>query len=270
MAFLMRTVRVLLSGGLLVATAHVQTVYGQTAPGAIDSRPTFDVASVKANNSGTGVDRIKNSGGLLLIENVSLKRLICMAFDVSESQDYLLSGPDWMNSENLDIQARFPPDTPNSKFLLMFQRLLEERFKMVSHREPRQFSVIALVRGNGKKGAPGIHPAAAPGGAYRFKAVGGHATGFSISMAMLAGRLSRPDFGLDHPVLDLTGLEGTFDVTLDWKPEHVQEGAQAPEGESDASIFVAIEEQLGLRLEPRKMWLEVLVIDQMNNVPVEN
>jgi hypothetical protein len=95
MAFLLRAVRVLCSGVALVASA-----YTQAKSDLIDSRPTFDVSSVKINNSGTGVDRIRNRGGILFIENVSLRRLIGMAFDVPEWQNYLFSGPDWLDSEN--------------------------------------------------------------------------------------------------------------------------------------------------------------------------
>src|SRR5689334_19508841 len=76
---------------------------------AVDSRPAFDVASVKADKSGTGVDRIKRSDGSWLIQNVSLKRLIGMAYGVAEGRDYLLHGPEWMDTENFDIAARFAP-----------------------------------------------------------------------------------------------------------------------------------------------------------------
>ena len=76
-------------------------------------------------------------------------------------------------------------------------------------------------------------------------------------MPMLAGRLSRPDFGLDRPVLDFTGMEGTFDLTLDWEQDQL-------------SIYAAIQEQLGLKLEPRKVKLDVLVVDRANRVPTEN
>jgi uncharacterized protein (TIGR03435 family) len=264
MASLLRARPVLFTSVVLVANG-----YSPANSGPIDLRPTFDVASVKANNSGTGVDRIRNNGGILFIENVSLKRLIGMAFDIPEWQNYLFSGPDWLDSKNFDVQARFPPDTTHLKFLEMFQRLLEERFSMVLHREPREFSVLVLVPGKKRKESLTLRPAAAPGSAYRFRAVNGHATGSSISMPMLAGRLSRPDFGLDRPVLDYTGLEGTFDLTLDWKPEHPGEGTATDSG-SDASIFVAIEEQLGLKMERRRVSLDVLVIDRVNKVPTEN
>jgi uncharacterized protein (TIGR03435 family) len=139
---------------------------------------------------------------------------------------------------------------------------------MVHHRELREFSVLALVPGRNKKEAITLRPAAAPGSSYKFRAMDGHATGSSISMPMLAGRLSRPDFGLDRPVVDFTGLEGTFDLTLDWKPEHVQDGSTW--AGSDASIFAAIEEQLGLKLERRRVSLDVLVVDHINKVPTEN
>ena len=261
MALTSPTVRIVLSGLLLAVVGHTQT-----SSGPVDSRPTFEVASVKANISGTGVDRVRNSGGVLLLENLSLRRSIVMAYEVPESQNYLLSGADWLDSENFDVQARYPPDTPDPKFLQMLQRLLEERFKMTLHREPKEFSVLALVRGKAGKEGLGIHPAAAPGGAYKFRALGGHATGSSISMSMLAGRLSRPDFGLDRPVVDLTGLTGTYDLTLDWKPD----STQAADSGSDASIFAAIEEQLGLKLEPRKVSLDVLVIDRINKVATGN
>lgn len=265
-ALLLRTVRVLFSGVVIVAAG-----YAQANSGPADSRPTFDVASIRPNKSGTGVDRMKNAGGILFIENVSLKRLIFMAFDVPEWQSYLFSGPEWLDSENFNIQARFPADTPNSKFLLMFRGLLEERFRMALHREPKEFSVLALVPdGKRKKEGLRLHPAAAPGGSYKFKAIGGHAEGYSISMPMLAGRLSRPDFGLDRPVLDFTGLEGTFDLTLDWKPEQVRDGAVVTDNGSEASIFAAIQEQLGLKLERRKVSLDVLVVDRINKVPTEN
>jgi uncharacterized protein (TIGR03435 family) len=223
---------------------------------------TFEVASVKSDRSETGVDRIKLSEGSLIIENVSLKRCIGMAYGVAEGRDYLFAGPDWLDSERFDIFAKFPPETPEHDVLVMLQNLLAERFNFVFHRETRPFSAYALVIG---KGGPKLHPAAAPEGSYRFMAQGGHATGFSISMGMFADRLSRPDFQLDHQVVDFTGLKGTFDLTLDWSPSNAQ-----AEDTTGPSIFTAIQEQLGLKLEPRKVPLEVLVVDHVNRVPVAN
>ena len=223
---------------------------------------SFEVASVRSDKSETGVDRIKMSNGSLIIENVSLKRCIGMAYGVAEGRDYLFAGPDWLDSERFDIFAKFPPETPEHDVLVMLQRLLAERFNFTSHRETRQFSAYALVIG---KGGPKLQPAAAPEGSYRFRVQGGHATGFSISMGMFADRLSRPDFQLDHQVIDFTGLQGTFDLTLDWSPSKTQ-----VEDTTGPSIFTAIQEQLGLKLEARKVPLEVLVVDHVNRVPTAN
>ncbi len=232
----------------------------------VDSRPAFEVASLKPDKSGTGVDRIKRSGGGLIIENVSLKRLIGMAYGVAEGRDYLFKGPDWIDSENFDISARFPAETPDSQMLLMLQRLLDERFRLKLHREPREFSVYALVV---DKRGPKVRPSATQGAPYRFSARGGHAVGISVSMAQFADRLSREDFQIGRRVVDSTGLPGTFDLTLDWRPEG--EGPESPANAADRpSIFSALTEQLGLKLEPRKASLDVLIVDAVLRTPVEN
>ena len=220
---------------------------------------SFDVASVKPDKSQTGVDRIKVLKGSLIIENVSLKRCIGMAYGIAEGRDYLFSGPDWLDSEHFDILAKFPEETPEPEVLAMLQNLLKERFHFAFHGETRELNAYALVIG---KGGPKLKPSAAPEGSYRFKALGGHAVGSSISMGMLADRLSRPDFQLDRRVVDLTGLKGAFDFTLDWCPMSVD--ADGP------SIFTALQEQLGLKLEARKVPLEVMVVDRVNRVPAAN
>jgi uncharacterized protein (TIGR03435 family) len=207
---ILRGIGLLAGGVLLGVTACV--LWGQV----VDSRPAFEVASLKPDNSGTGFSRTKRSGGGLIIENESLKRLIGMAYGVADGRDYLLKGPEWFDSEHFDIAAKFPPETSDSQMLLMLQRLLDERFKMKLHREPREFSVDALVVD--KRGSK-LHPSATPGAPVRFSARGGHAVGRSVSMAQFADRLSHEDFQIGRRVVDFTGLPGTYDLTLDWKLE---------------------------------------------------
>jgi uncharacterized protein (TIGR03435 family) len=223
---------------------------------------TFDVASVKPDDSDTGVDKISILKGDMIIRNVSLKRLIAMAHGIPESREYLLSGPDWLDSERFDISAKYPPETPDAAVLVMLQNLLSERFRIADHRETRQFSGYALLIG---KGGSKLHSAADPRPFAMFRALAGHATGSSVSMPDLADRLSRPPFELERPVVDFTGLQGRFDLALEWSPADKQN-----ENWIGASVFTAIEEQLGLRLEPRKLPLEVLVVDRANKVPSEN
>ena len=223
---------------------------------------SFDVASVKPDKSETGVDRIKISGGSLLIENVSLKRLIGMACGIAEWSDYLLSVPGWMDDERFDISAKAAPGTMDADVLVMLRRLLEDRFGLMLHRETREFSAYALIVA---KGGAKVPRAAQPERAYMFRTLPGHASGTSVSMGALAGILSRQVFQLDRRVVDLTGLTGTFDVTLDWAPEgSLGDEAMKP------SLLTALQEQFGLRLEARKIPLEVLVVDRGNRVPTAN
>jgi uncharacterized protein (TIGR03435 family) len=247
----------LLAAGILMGVA----VCGLMAQ-SIDARPAFEVASLKANKSGTGVDRINRFDGSWIIENVSLKRLIGMAYAVPEGTDYLFKGPDWWDTENFDISAKFPAGTSDSDALLMLQRLLDERFKLKLHHESREFSVYALVVD--KRGSK-VHPSATPG-PYRFSARGGHAVGISVTMAQFANRLAKE---VGRPVVDFTSLPGQFDVTLDWQPEGVQPGN--PDAAPDRpSIFSALPEQLGLKLEPRRVSLDVLIVDAGVRIPVVN
>jgi uncharacterized protein (TIGR03435 family) len=246
----------------LKATIALAAAACVLAARSVDTRPAFEVASVKPDKSETGVDRIKNAKGSLIIENVSFKRCIGMAYGIPDGRDYLFSGPDWLDAERFDISAKFPPETPDPDFLLMLQRLLAERFDLRLHHETREFSAYALVIG---KSGPKVHAAAAPDASYMFTARSGHASGSSISMPAFADRLSRPAFQLDRPVVDFTGLKGTFDLTLDWSLV----GAQVDDT-TGPSIFTAIQEQLGLKLEPRKIPLDVLIVDHANKVPTEN
>jgi uncharacterized protein (TIGR03435 family) len=261
-----RTAAFNLHGASMVVWGAILTVTAcGLLPGAADTRPAFEIASVKPDASETGVDRLDFSKGSVIIVNVSLKRLIGMAYGVAEGRDYLFSGPQWLDSERFDITAKFPPETAKAEVLLMLQRLLEERFALKLHREGREFSVYALTIA---KGGPKLHPTSKPG-PYRFSAQPGHASGFSLSMPQFADRLSRPVFQLDRQVVDFTGLAGTFDIAIDWRPERTLSDDDT-DAAAKSSIFSALSEQLGLKLEPRKTRLDVLVVDSANKVPTPN
>ena len=183
------------------------------------SGQTFDVASVKSDNSDTGVDKISIAQGDVIIRNVSLKRLIAIAHSIPESREFLVSGPEWLDSERFDISAKYSPGTPDGDALVMLQNLLTESFHIADHRETRQVSAYALLIG---KGGPKLHAAADARTFAMFRALAGRATGSSVSMPDLADRLSRPPFELERPVVDFTGLQGRFDIKLDWSPTDKQ------------------------------------------------
>ena len=219
--------------------------------------PSFDVASMKPDHSTTGVDRINNANGSLIIVNVSLKRLIGLAYGIEDGNDFLFAGPEWLDSANFDISAKYPPETSHADFLLMFQRLLADRLGLRIHHETREFTAYALTVA---KGGSKLRETQNPG-PYRFRLQNGQATGFSISMSMLAGRLSRQDVGLDRRVLDMTNLPGLYDIVLNWSPDQTV----------GPSLFTALQEQLGLKLDLRKnIPLNVLVVDHAEKLPAEN
>jgi uncharacterized protein (TIGR03435 family) len=222
---------------------------------------SFDVASVKltqhrrdANGYSRSEVRIA-SPERFVATNASLDELIRWAYEVRE---YQIAGPAWIKADdpNYDIEAKAPPETLPRQMRLMVQSLLVERFKLELHRVTKTLPVYALVAG---KNGPRLEPASAEAGSG-FASMGSNrgvrVTAEKASMERLSHRLS---LDLDRPVLDQTGINGLFAITLEW----------AREGDGP-SIFTAIQEQLGLKLESSQAPIEILVIDNANKIPTEN
>jgi uncharacterized protein (TIGR03435 family) len=147
----------------------------------------------------------------------------------------------------------------------MLQLLLADRFKIMLHHETRTLAVYAMTVG---KSGPKLHEVQAAG-AVQFRS--GHFSG-PFSIPDLAAALSTR---LDLPVVDQTGLTGFYDLTLDWTPDDGRTGPGDGESgttgdKSRPSIFVAIQEQLGLKLQAQKGPVDVLVIDRAEKTPTEN
>ena len=229
--------------------------------------PRFEVATLKQSPPPQGdsynitLGAIK--GDRLYLTNVTLNDCVKFAYDlVSDEQ---ISGPDWIRSKAMlyDIVAIVPPNTSHEQVTQMTQTLLAERLKLVVHREQRDMKYLALVPG---KDGPKMPPADASQERNN-SAGGGHVTGNRTttgSLAMLISRMER------QIVVDRTGLSGEYQIKLLWAPGSA--GADvAPAQESTApSIFAAVQEQLGLKLEARKGPLDVVVIDHADKVPAEN
>jgi bla regulator protein BlaR1 len=248
----------------------------QTAPAA--NAPAFEVASVKQNKTG-GMGASARGGSTSLspaeitMQNCTLWKIIGLAYGFGEDKDYALTGPDWIKSERYDIVAKFPADMPKDRtqmvdrVQLMLRTLLAERFKLVVHHEPKVLSAYALVVGkNGSKMAQA-------GDGHRMNIGPASMTG-QTPMAHFADLLSQK---LDRPVVDLTDLKGVFEVKLEWSPDvnppdviSNKATEPAPDNGTKPSIFTAIQEQLGLRLEARKLPVDVLVVDRAEKVPTEN
>lgn len=232
------------------------------------SSRTFEVASVKVNKSGAGGalsgrgGSIRFTPGQVSMENVSLWKIIGSAYGVGEDKDYAMTGAGWLKDERYDVLAKFPPDTPRDELQTMLKNLLAERFKLTLHRETKELSVYALVVAKGGSKLREVED-----GQTGFNMGRGQIKAQKAALRPFADRLSQY---LDRPVQDFTGLTGVFDFTLTWTPDASVAPGDASEPVSGPSIFTAIQEQLGLKLEARKGSIEVLVIDHAERIPVEN
>jgi uncharacterized protein (TIGR03435 family) len=249
---------------------------------ALSQNPAFEVASIKPNSSGGNGAYIEPlPGGRLVMTNFSVLQLILSAYSI---QSYQISGdPPWISTDHYDIQAKSEGDASVQQMEgPMVQALLEDRFKLVLHRETRQLPVYELTVAKGgvklersKDGSCVPYsmdapppPRIAPGeprpnfcGYPRSGVDGLNRTldGAGVGMTVLANRLSlNYATQLGRTVIDRTGLTGTFDLHLKWA---VDSGIK--DDPTDPSIFTALQEQLGLKLESAKGPVEVLVIDHV-------
>jgi uncharacterized protein (TIGR03435 family) len=235
--------------------------------------PEFEVATVRVNDSGqTAVQGGIRPGGQVSVRNIPMKELIVQAYKVGG----VAGGPNWLDSERFDIIAKAPPNTPEDTLRLMLQTLLTERFKLAIHREQKITAVFALVAARG-----GFKLQASAGSGQPKCGRGQGAEGLNhtactnITMADLADWLPTriaPSF-IDRPVVDLTGLKGPYDIQLDWVPRPLVGNAADPASAdvaAGATVFDALDKQLGLKLEERKLPMPVIVIDHIERVPTEN
>jgi len=260
-----------------------------------DTSPQFEVASIKASpppdprgfrmsfRGGPGTD----DPGLFTCENWGLSDLITLAYDI---QRYQLSGPEWMGTTRFMVSARIPPGTTKEQFHLMLQNLLAERFKLALHGEKKEMQAYALVitkNGHKLRESPATQPSAdddppkpfsastankdengfpilPPSRHPMMMAANGHAVKrfADESMEQLAGELAGQ---LGHPVSDDTGLKGKYDFTMNW----IMGGALSSD-DTGPTLFAALQQQLGLKLESKKGVADMLVIDHIEKAPTEN
>jgi uncharacterized protein (TIGR03435 family) len=232
--------------------------------GLLANAQQFEVATVKRSPE-TGSDTINiNLGnirnGRVTLGNASLSD--CLRFAYGIVSDAQIAGPDWIKSKavRFDILAQAPADAPREQIMVMLQALLKERLKLELHHEPRELPHLALIAAKGGPKLKEAKPDAPQGNPSLFgKIVAGRMT--MGTLAMLISRFER------QTVIDLTDLKGYYEFTLEWTPESRAAKAEEPPG---PTIFTAVQEQLGLRLEKRKGPIDVLVIDRAEQVPIEN
>jgi uncharacterized protein (TIGR03435 family) len=232
--------------------------FAQKAPAApAPPPPEFEVATIRPSQTAGGFAYsvgVQFDPGLVRMNSMSLENCIEWAYKLNS---YQLSGPDWMKSDHYDITAKMPAGATQEQFPAMLQKLLEQRFQLKSHRESKVLPAYALVVASG---GLKMHPSKTRQGGTTQWGIG-HVEAHETPLSSLAASL----YGwVDRPVVDETGVPGVFDFTLDWAEDEEHEAAGLP------SIRVALEEKLGLKLEPRKLPVDTFVIDHLEKKPSEN
>jgi uncharacterized protein (TIGR03435 family) len=263
----------------------------------------FEVASVKRNASGNNFVQLGGDpGGRFTATNVPLKLLIRQAYQLQDSQ--VVGGPNWINTDRFDIIAKAPgqlqlpaPGGPPGPFQVMLRALLADRFKLAVHTESREVPIyslslarrdaktgsqlrpaavdcVAMFAARGRGGPPPAPPQPGERPPCGMRLGPGNLSGGGVTMAQLSTTLSQ---FVQRVVVDRTGLTGNFDIDLTWTPDQLPQGrGEPPPGvqlppidPNGPSIFTAVQEQLGLKLDSQRGPVDVLVIDRVEQ-PTED
>jgi uncharacterized protein (TIGR03435 family) len=271
---------------MLAAVEASQLPVPPQAPGAPAGPRAFDVASIKPNNSGAVGEQVRfyPPSGRVMMTNVTVKRMIQNAYQLQDQQ--IAGGPGWIVSEHFDIVANSEAAnlSPMDRWV-MVRALLADRFKLKMHTEAREQSVFGLILAR-RDGQLGEHlkksntdckrptaPVTAPidlsvpnqcgvimGGPGRMNFRG-------VTMETIAAQLSSR---VGRSVVDRSGLEGRYDLDLEFSPQPLQAGSgdpaapDRPAGDA-ASLYTALQEQLGLKLDSQKGSIDVTVIDSVEH-----
>ena len=212
----------------------------------------FEAASIHPSTAEEGSSTWTTAKGSLRMQNFSLRRMILTAYSLSDAQ--IEGGPKWMDSERFDLMAKPAAAATTPQLLEMLQTLLADRFKLVLHREKKEIGGYALTIAKGGMKIQAVEDS----GSAQSSSGGGKIDAKMVHMAKLAEMLERD---LRAPVVDATGVTGAFTFRLEWMPDD--------RGTTGPSLFTAIQETLGLKLESRKVMADVLIVDSAEK-PADN
>jgi uncharacterized protein (TIGR03435 family) len=243
-----------------------------------DPAPSFEVVSIKPSKPGATGNNSNFSGNRFTATNATLKSLIQYdAYAIPGPQ--ILDIPPSLANAAFDIEASIDPEVyariqklPNGQASLQFehmvQQLLADRFKLTVHTETRELPIYALVVA---KGGAKLQPAKDPEAGMRRQGRNGQLSAQGVTMADLAVGLTRTlEKELGRVIIDQTGLTGKYDLVLKWTPESGPPPMLNGEPDTSApSIFTAVQDQLGLKLQATKGGVPVLVVDHAE-LPTEN
>lgn len=235
----------------------------------------FEVATIKPAGPDPKAGRYirMQSAHRFEVRNYTANGLIAAAFDLNPRA--ISGGPAWSGSDRYEIMAVAPGDQRPTydEQMAMLRKLMAERFNLAFHREKKEFSIyeITVAKGGPKFMASSspfdeasnvtstLYPAASGGIDHALMPA------HNVTMQEFASLLQRAI--LDRPVVDKTGLSGRYDFDLEWTPDDSQFGGQLPTGVPDTDrpgLFIAVQQQLGLRIEATRGPVEALVIDRLD------
>jgi uncharacterized protein (TIGR03435 family) len=270
----------------------VKSSTGSEAENARVKAPAYDVISIKPYKGDNSSARAGAPHGNVSLVNMQLLLLIEMAYGVSN--DRISGEPGWVDSDRFDVEAKMdeeaaaayeklPDEQQKTQLQLMAQSLLADRCKLKVHHETKIFPTYTLVIAKGgfklKEADPNNTyanvktPVGVPSAGMIM--MGGGGPGYKLTaLAITISRLATSLGGMVHgPVVDKTGITGKYDFTLHWAPDQgaapPDENGSLPQGDSGPSIFTALQEQLGLKLESTKSPLDTIVVDHIER-PSEN
>jgi uncharacterized protein (TIGR03435 family) len=220
-------------------------------------------------------------------QNMSLRNIVWIAFNLGSQQ---LVAPEWMNEPRFAITMKIPEGVTREQFYHMFQNMLVERFRLKFHRDRKEVhGYELLVAKNGPKfkesvpeppkeaavTSPPLTPAqlrptvapdgypVPPPGVVGAAIMNNRASGqwFRVAIQKLVTEL---DYQTEKPVVDATGLTGKYDLAMRWVPDTTRPDGDGP------SLFTALQDQLGLKLEAKKVTIPIVVVDHAEKTPTEN
>jgi uncharacterized protein (TIGR03435 family) len=220
------------------------------------AQPSFEVASIKPHISGDRTSVSRASEGSLVLQNWSLRRIVLKAYDL---KDYALTAPDWLASADFDISANAGGKATEAELRQMLQSLLAVRFQLKIHpslKELHAYVLLPAKAGFKLKPAHDGVPGADVSRGSRKTTIACRVCSMDDLVSVLSGHV-------DRAVIDQSGIPDTYSFTIEWSPDQNADDA-------GPSIFTALNEQLGLRLDLRKVPVSIVVVDSIRRTPTEN
>jgi uncharacterized protein (TIGR03435 family) len=222
------------------------------------AKPTFEAAAIKPSTANDNHSSSHSNNGRITMDNLTVKQLILNAYRI---QNYQYAGPSWLENERYNINAKADTKVEYAELMAMLQNLLAERFKLVVHHESKSVPGYALVI---SKGGLKVKPVEGEGSSMNSNNT--KLTATHVNTDRIAKYVANV---LGQPVLDETGIKDSFSFVLEYADPRPGREEKSDSGATLPTVFTALNEQLGLKLESRKIPIDIVVVDHIER-PTEN